>query len=1608
MPLHENLGYRNDPNIVRALRYDLETIMELSVVGAAIDRWKKKLLDLSKRNRLLNFKPSRSTTIECSSEDPASLFQYLALDQGKVRLVPGAKNRRSESEESIWEDDPFSIGLKAVSASKSGPSNTAQFTPELATALTQEKLDRNAKRIAEQAAFILTELGVNTLFLALGFLEYFEADDSDQVRRAPLTLLPVALEKPRAGAPGDTDANSFVLRATGEDPVINPALVEYLYRDFGIDIPVLEGADPNSVATLILPLIAGQNRWAVHPDVALGFFSFQKFMMFKDLERNRDRIASNEFILQLLTGWKRQEEGEGVEIQEGDLDRRFPPEDTFQVVDADGTQTKAIEAVSRGGSVVIIGPPGTGKSQTITNLIANALAHRKTVLFVSEKMAALKVVFDRLTKVGLGEFCLEIHGVNSNKAMFYREIGRSLDRALTAPLVTEVSVDRLKAVREELRDYVKALHEPVDGLGLTPYQGYGLLAAVEDAPAVPLACDALKVTRDVLDRASRAVADFVVAWKAIDDPSSNPWRDTRNTFLSREEQRSVLEAAKGVVDACGIFTNEAGQVGRDLSLTKIETIADATRAFSIGDSLARSPGVRADVLTSPEWNEPPAKAVSLIEEGRRILRELRLANQRFKEGALVADHSTDIALIGHFAARPLRFLNGRYRAARRRFLEWRNPGYAASLREQEQHMLAIMHLQVARRRLKEELPAAEHLFGHLWLGEASDWAKLAEYISWVVAFRRTCVEASAEEAVFDRAQTVGSGANRAEALFSIARDLAGRVGELEILGGWDKESLQAQSVSSIRLRAEGLLNDPNGHQRWIHYSQARALVAESPAGGLLAAIDRNTVAAENLSSSFLRSFYEKWLDLVVAMRPALRDFHGAKHEQRIAEFSALDRRVLERNRSALLGQLRSQTQLRLRELGDAPGKRLLHAQIAKQRRHTPIREALARACEVIQAIKPCFMMSPLTVAQHLDGERHKFDLVIFDEASQVTPEDAVGAILRGRQLVVVGDPKQLPPTDFFMVESGERDELLDENGEPIIEDMESVLEQLLGAKMPKTDLTWHYRSRHESLIAFSNVKFYDSELCTFPSADIDTRSRGLQFQFVTDGVYEGAGINRTEARRVAQAVIEHARRTPELTLGVGTFNLRQQIAIQDEIDRLRREQPGLESFFGRSGADSFFVKNLENIQGDDRDVMFVSVTYAKGLDGKLRHNFGPINGVNGWRRLNVLVTRSKFKMVVFSSIHGDDIDVTRAVSPGARFFREYLTYAETGILADAPTAGGDMDSPFEREVYQELTRRGITLVPQVGVAGYRIDFGVRDDQVDGRYICGIECDGAAYHSADTARDRDRLREDVLSGLGWKLHRVWSTDWFKDRRGQIERLLARVEESRFQARRMGSGDPTSTRTSSDHEVPPNPTSEDIVIEAKGVNTPDLPELPQGMRYEMAKLGTRGRRGVLGAEPREVERAIVDVAQTESPVHLEDISERIREAFGDGRVGSKISRRIEWAVRQLNSYKQIRLVDEFVWSMSDEIRIRSRAGTDIPGDRIVLEEYRAAVLAVLGNRGSRNRPDLISDVRAVFGFARTGAILEERIGAAIDSAITLGLIGEGSVGLALRSTEADRRT
>lgn len=560
---------------------------------------------------------------------------------------------------------------------------------------------------------------------------------------------------------------------------------------------------------------------------------------------------------------------------------------------------------------------------------------------------------------------------------------------------------------------------------------------------------------------------------------------------------------------------------------------------------------------------------------------------------------------------------------------------------------------------------------------------------------------------------------------------------------------------------------------WIAYSRQRAEVEEMGQQPILRAYEEVQTPLKHIEVAFEHVFHRAILSHAYKQYPALRGFSGTSQETARRRFQELDRNIIDLKRRKLAAQLSRMPIPAGRNFGprrEWTDCHLIEHEISKRQRHIPLRDLLLRAGTAIQQMKPCWMMSPASIAQFIRPGGAEFDLVVIDEASQMKPEEALGAIARGRQLVVVGDPKQLPPTSFFeRIDIPEEDE---EESEDYVA-TESILDLALSVFRPARELRWHYRSRHESLIAFSNKHFYENNLVVFPSPTPRHLDYGVEYRNV-DGLYTPkASVNLPEARAVAEAAVEFMAKYPRRSLGIATINQAQREVLSEEMDRLFARDLRAESYRKQweDTLEPFFVKNLENVQGDDRDVIFISTVYGpEQAGGRVAQRFGPINSAVGHRRLNVLFTRAKEKVIVFSSMQAADVIPTATSRDGVKILRSYLEYASSGRLESGIPSGREPDSDFEVFVAERLRREGYEIAPQVGVAGYFIDMAIRDPRDHYNYLMGIECDGATYHSAKSARDRDRLRQEILEKLGWKVYRIWSTDWFSDAEHELTKLV----------------------------------------------------------------------------------------------------------------------------------------------------------------------------------------------------------------------------------------------
>jgi very-short-patch-repair endonuclease len=1891
-------------------------------VQRRIEEWKRKLVDLSRRNRLLFFRPSRATTLQITEPLSGELFDAFVLherewqfwapvpkewDQGGNRADPSSVGLfRTEEGESDGEQDGrpprprrdfFEIAVRPV-----------RGHDELATHVGDPvELVRVLKNLHRRSRTDFEERGVRILYVTFGMLEWRDIERSEAAR-SPLLLVPAELVRESAQEP-------FTLRPVEEEAVLNPALDVNLRNDFRIELPAVPGdwdaASLQSYLDSIRELVKGQ-KWSVALESWIGLFSFHKLVIYRDLSTNGDSIRGHRLVRALAGEPLAEDAGaaDGPPTPE-DLDRRLDPKSSFLVVDADSSQLACIECVKRGTSLVLHGPPGTGKSQTITNVIAESVAAGRTVLFVSEKMAALEVVYKRLREAHLGDFCLELHSHRANKREVVRELHRCLEERLEpGRALSAQEMETLVRRRQQLCDYVHALHVLRHPLESAVFDVLAELAELHDVPLLSFPCKSIaSLSPAVLTHIAEAAQRLQTVWHVALEGESFPWRgciersytaavraDYVQLLSSCHASLSQLEAAaSGAADSVGVapivslgdctwlvetlrllaaspgpdpswltigdlepLVREAeqgaqaiqklrrvcdellaqikglrGQIVRKHSERFLEVrpdlaeaIGEALRALKAalrgdetdeasllarraelaawtkrlatrvrewrGDSetILEASGLPTEELTVTrsrqlvrlvdlcDAEEKPDKRwleAGACREVLEALPHLRTAYRLFrqKRDALFATYTEAIleldldwfvqAFAGRYG-RWYRFLFPGFYKARKAIASCSHDGRLS----RNAHRDLVLAKEVKRRKaeLDAQTPKTKRLLGSYYRGYDTDFDQIERALkvateAMTLAGQTPLPDALRDQLALDGAVSpaartaaarlrpslfetlevsrsiadllplaslppsglaleetslalVGTWASAAataaaqfrdttdEAATASATGLPETVEELlqdlEVVGTIRSLEVRlSEAVESLRIRTEELRTRYVGrftsweevlaglawadlvrqhfgsrpftdqfvrvatelpadlpdssrladqvqgaraeldtleakfdgpllldgaplcewplarimeriaemNQRvdqlwdWVEFQTVKDALSKLGLGGLFARLEESPPQADVLIQSIHRSVLQKWLGHIFEQDAALSSFRGQNHEKLIAEFRDLDRRHWEVGAHRVIAEA-NKHRPRVEYVPRDSEVRVLRTEALKQRRHLPIRRLFERMPDLITRLKPCLLMSPLSASQFLSPDM-RFDVVVFDEASQICTEDAVCAVYRGSQLLVCGDNKQLPPTAFFqtgMSDEFEGDEPEEDEG---FEPLDSVLDDCLALGMCQGWLRWHYRSRHESLIAFSNSRFYDCRLVTFPSCFQEHEDLGIRFIHVADGVYDRGGRrdNPREAEVVADVVFDHfLRHQASKSLGIVAFSQAQMETIEDELERRLQLQPEMQRYFSTDRMEGFFVKNLENVQGDERDVMVFSIGYGRDRTGRMTMNFGPLNQAGGERRLNVAVTRAREKVILVSSIRAADIDLASTQAPGVLALHRYLDYAERGIEAlelAQPAQAGDFESPLERDVAQAIRQMGYDVVPQVGCSGFRVDLGVRDPAQPGRFLLGVECDGASYHSGYVARDKDRLRQEVLQRLGWRIHRVWSPDWVSRRDTEVNRLRAAIEDAR---KVVAAAPDTSSNPGNPHSQgssPPPRTTKTVAIN-------DEDDDPRGVSwttpYRVSLLHIMGRPQGSGfhlPERRpEQARLVEKVVTTEGPVHVDLVARRLAQAWGLQRVGSRVDAAATEAIRRAARGGKMKQTGYFLWPADPQFRLRVRVPS--PGDpetqrkveHIAPEEIGLAMRHIVKAGIGISRDALLIETARVFGFERTGYQIRDHLDGVVRKLLTRG--------------------
>ena len=1252
-------------------------------------------------------------------------------------------------------------------------------------------------------------------------------------RTAPIALWPVELVRGEGGA-------LRLVEAPGLEPRFNQTLGEKLRREFDAVLPATgDELDLRVVFDAAEALAASHPGWRFDRAAQLGIFAFAKFVMWHDLDARAGELLRSPVVAHLARGAGGRFAQPSPEAAASVAARPAAGRPVLAPLDADASQLAAIAAAGAGASFVLQGPPGTGKSQTIANLIVDCIAHGKTVLFVTAKRAALEVVQQRLAAVGLGEFCVELHSHKAARAGVVAQLGRVLERSFRPGAGPAGDDARLAELVAALDGHVAALHR-IGPFGRSLHDVLGRLVELRGAPRLALAeRDATGLDRAPFDRRRLAVEQLAAAAVAVEPVAGHAWRastlerwplDGRDRASAALEEAAAASAAlAAAVEAVAALVPGLVARTRDqlTALGALAALAAASprpgaelltqlRPARTDDVLERIALIRARGTGSVDPPREPGAFLVLASRHRLLATEV---NDRFTDAVDGLDPQPLWAQLRRWAHRlaPLRYLA--LRDARAAVRAAAMPG----MLETDGAMVTALEAVIAERATRRALIAAAEP-ARRWFGElggdplALDLARLDGAVGWAAELRRAfeAVEIAhgdagraaawralvAQVAANPPAESPGGGelASFARVADAVAR-WQPALGALAEATGIDAVTLGAGAdhLAALGERIAVLRGSLDALRDWVAFHGARRAALAAGVGPAVAAIERGEPAAAELAPAWERATLLAWADAELADTPALARFHGAAHHAHVAAFADIDRAMLALVRSRALARLAERVPRVTADPGGELGA-LLH-ELKKQRGHRPLRQLFAEIPSVLPQLAPCLLMSPLSVAQYLDPALPRFDVVVFDEASQLPTADAIGALARGDAAVVVGDSRQLPPTRFFA--AGRPDERAEDDGDAPGE-LDSVLDDCVAARLPELHLAWHYRSRHEDLIAFANQRYYGDRLQVFPAAQ-RTPELGVSWRQV-DGSYDRAGTrqNRVEAEAVVADVIARLRDPAQRarSIAVVTFSRAQQALIEDLLDAARVEDPALDGWFEAAPdttGEPVLVKNLETIQGDERDVVILSVGYGPDAGGGFARNFGPLSQRGGERRLNVAITRAREQLVVVSSFAPEALD--GAVGQGVQDLAALLAFARDGGGAARPRAGADEAppaSPITAAIARALGERGWTVRHQVGCGAYKVDLAVVDPNDPERYVLAIEHDGAAYASAATARDRDRLRAQVLGQLGWRVHRIWSLDWWADPERELQRahgaIVTAVAASR--QRRIASAVP---RTASQRYV-----------------------------------------------------------------------------------------------------------------------------------------------------------------------------------------------------------------
>ena len=1554
--------------------------------------WERKLLDLSLRNSLLNTRLTKST-MQLISVD-INLLEDALADGQEFQVLPKPTD---------WENDFMDAGIYQ-SLNQADPITylvKQELTQKrLRSYLAETELIYSLTNLYRSSRLSMEENGANTLYLALGLLKWYETINSERPRYAPILLLPVDIIRKSA-------QKGYVIRSREEETMMNITLLEMLRQDYGIDIGGLEnlpkddsGVDVKLIFNTIRKGIMNQTKWNVEEQAILGTFSFSKFIMWNDIHSNADKLYKNKIVKSLISGMLEWEVDEECAIN---LDNDLRPSDIALAISADSFQMEAICAASQGKSFILHGPPGTGKSQTITNIIVNALHKGKKVLFVAEKMAALTVVQERLRSVGVDPFCLELHSNKSKKSAVLEQLKvRTEVLSKKSPEEYSNESERLHNLRSELSKYVDVLHRRhVTGYSLyEAFFGYNtevhIKSDFEFSPNVVaiLSSNNIVIWRDIVEEVQASAI-------LCGNISNNPLLGielSQYTQSTKTEAREILVKYISSLERC-----KASTIGC-LRVFSKEMDCSSKKHFEllkeIADFLLKRPAISSSLLRADNLIETISQVSQIIPHGitRNTLRSSLLSN--FNPNILAINANK--LLIDWNIAESKWFL-ARYFAQNKitKSLKIHALATVFDQKKIKEILASIVAYQREQKTIENKNIYFSNILGLLWAEGECDWNRLEECCKssfWLndklfiltgdillAGNMRNSIADNLSQGIDTFLSIYQEPLSEYISAFSDMNCLHDELSiRLEIIDCYDATG---QWMSEEIGKANSWLENIDLLKDWCSWITAKKKAKDAGLSSFVEYLCGYSMDNNQIIRAFDKALYKSIIDSAIDSEPILASFNGKLFEDKIRKFRKLTQNFEKLTREELFAKLASNIPSFAREASQSSEVGILQRNIRNNGRGTSIRKLFDTIPTLLTRLTPCMLMSPMSVAQYIDVDNIKFDLVIFDEASQMPTCEAVGAIARGHNVIVVGDPKQMPPTSFFASHNIDEDNLDKE-------DLESILDDCLALSMPSMHLLWHYRSKHESLIAFSNSQYYENKLLTFPSPD-DIQSKVTYTQI--HGFYDKGKSrqNKFEAEAIVNEIISRLsdKEKAGRSIGVVTFSSVQQTLIEDMLNEAFLKNPKIEALALES-PEPLFIKNLENVQGDERDVILFSICYGPDKEGKVSLNFGPINREGGWRRLNVAVSRARYEMKVFSTLKADQIDLARTSSEGVAGLKAFLEYAEKGKNAIFYSTNSQKfgQKTLVDIIADNIRKRGFYVNTNIGCSGYRVDMAIVNPDIPSRYILGIICDGVNYKAARTVRDREIIQQDVLKALGWNIHRIWTMDWWENQEKVLTDVINAITNCSNQINHECAITVEPELENNLESEMDETASNEILVKSDS----EFANIPSKSKYwipyqnsKIEYLGYLTEEFLYPQKRQTIANQIRQIIDEEAPISRDLLCHKVLLAWGITRMGNRIDAHFNQIFLQLNLKYTGSGKERFFWKSeqvpSDHMNYRIFASNAAD---IAPEEVSVAAKEILEQQISLSKEDLIKETSLLFGFGRLGTIVETSMLRGIDVAILRG--------------------